>query len=125
MSAAPDAAGDPPAACEAASDAAGWEAAAVDADGDGVAPLEQAEATIATIASGAATRRNACLVVKLLSPQVDRLCLDNVDFTAWQATDAIRCPPLAIARLRDGDPLLGSHTRSRAFDCRADGASRV
>jgi hypothetical protein len=76
---APDAAGDPPAACEAASDAAGCEAAADDADGDWVAPLEQAEATIATIANGAATRRNACLVVKLLSPQVDRLCLDNVD----------------------------------------------
>jgi hypothetical protein len=101
---APDAAGEPPAASDAPTDAAGWDAAADDADGDWVAPLEQAEATIATIANGAATRRNACLVLKLLSPQVDWLCLDNVKATARQATDAIRCPPLAIARLGNGGP---------------------
>src|SRR4029079_755438 len=126
MSVPPDAAGEPPAAAEplAASDAAGWDAAADDAAGGRGAPLEQAEATIATTANGATTRRNACFVVKCFSSS-RHVVPGHRETTALQATDAIRCPPLAIARRGDGGPLLGPHTQSRAFDCRADGASRV
>jgi hypothetical protein len=52
-------------------DAAGCDAAGDEADGDGVAPLVQAEATIAKTANGAATRRDVLLVVKVRSPVVE------------------------------------------------------
>jgi len=118
----------------ASADGAAPEASAEGAAADGaalalgacVAPPVQADATIATIASGAATRRNAYFVVNSISCGRDGTFPRTVaPATADTARSALLL--LVIAVFRDGgwSGTARAVTNPRAFHCRANRASRV
>jgi len=103
---------------------AACEAAAL--DGEAAPPPVQADATIANIASGAATRRNECFVVKLDLLWVVMTLLPRDSGGRTRAdTDAILTPPTAIARVVTAVREPSAPGRSRAFHRRRERASRV